>query len=253
MRRLLLILSLITVLSLPAFSSSILWDVSHGVAYGIYSPAASFSQMASHLGSLAYTLDTTNSGFLVDSPLGYSAIVVNVGSSYDSQYSAAEVAVIKNFVNAGGGLFLMADNPGFVPDNIRPVAQAFGFDEATAGIDPLDLYTSAFAPHPIFDGVSSIYMRAAGGVAGGDVIAMQELTLIPLVSVTSFGAGRVVLVGDVNAFDNNYRGNADNVKWEENIFAWLTSPAAAVPEPTSLLLLGAGLAALGLAAWNKRK
>jgi hypothetical protein len=251
MRRSLLLFCLVTVLSVPAFAGSILWDVSHGIYFDYY-PGGRYSQMVSHLGSLGYPVTTTTSGFLVDDPAGYSAIVIAVGSSWDTEYSAAEVDVIKNYVNAGGGLLLMADNPSTMLFDILPVAQAFGFDIGTSEVVPYDTYTSDLTPDPIFDGVTSIYMRAAGGISGGTVVARQEITLTPLVSVTTYGSGRVILMGDNNSFDDAYRGQVDNIKWEENSIEWLTG-STQVPEPASLLFLGTGLGVIGLAAWRKRK
>ena len=54
------------------------------------------------------------------------AIVVCLGSAWDSAYSTAEVNAITNYVGSGGGLLIMGDNTDCPNGNVQPVATPFG-------------------------------------------------------------------------------------------------------------------------------
>ena len=216
----------------------VLWDISHGVDWG-YAPNGSFQTLVENLESEGFSVDTSNSGFLVDDPLNYHVIVVCQGSAADSAYSPAEVKRVTDFVSNGGGLLIMGDNSDCLNEYIQPVASPFGISLGLSSIEPDDTYISTFADHLIFDGVSEIYMRAAGEICAvfpSNEIAWEEETGKALVAAGLYGNGRVVTLGDINLWaETEYYDRADNVLFSINTFEYL-----AIPEPATLLLLGLG-------------
>jgi hypothetical protein len=223
----------------------ILWDISHGILLD-YQPSGSFQPLVQNLESHGFSVDTSSQGFLVDDPTDYDVLVLCRACAINSFYAPAEVARITEFVYNGGGLLIMGDNPSSL-HHIQPVASIFGVSLGLSAILPSDTYTSNLASHPIFEGVSQIYMRAAGEISAVGVsseIAWQEGTGKVLVAVGSYGYGRVVTLGDQNIWAQTmYYDLVDNRQFSINTFEFL-----AVPEPGTILLMGLG----GLAFRLKR-
>jgi hypothetical protein len=224
-----------------AFSYSVLWDTSHGVAgSGSYQPSGYYQELVQHLGDNGFTVDTTSNGFLADDPADYDVIVVCLASAIDSVYTTAEVLAIVSFVNDGGGLLLTGDRQTNPNSNIQPIADVFGVTLGISNLTPLDLDTSNFTDHPIFDGISEIYMYAAGDITASSpasAVAWKEVTGEAVAAVAEYGQGRVVVLGDSSLWATDttwdYFNQADNPQFSVNTFEYL-----AIPEPATVLLLG---------------
>lgn len=232
--------SINTITQNPSLSMSnytVLWDTSHGVFLD-YQPSGRFQPLVQNLASHGFSVDATSQGFLVDDPAGYNVIVVCLGSAWDSPYSSAEVTHITDFVHNGGGLLVMGENTDCPNANIQPIASAFGVSLGLSTI-PDDTYTSNLASHKIFEGVTEIYMKAAGEILASSPsseLAWQEATGKALVAAGTYGDGRFVLFGDMNIFgESSFYDLADNRDFSINTFEYL-----ATPEPSTLLLLGLG-------------
>jgi hypothetical protein len=200
----------------------ILWDLTHGV-YQNYEPADRFSQAVAVLAADGFTVDTTSVSVATIDLSSWDILVVGIGSCFGSAYTAAEVSAIQTFVSSGGGLLIMGDGPAAWPQNIDPVAQAFGTNTAVADIDPDDLVFGTFLPHPIFEDVHRIYYRAAGALQGQ--LPSKEVAFTPASEpvVNVVRGSLVVVTGDINAFDNTYLGSANNVRFLRNVFDYLSS------------------------------
>jgi hypothetical protein len=238
MKKLITICLVCISLTVAVNASTVLWDTSHGVFLN-YQPSGAFQPLVQNLALHGFTVNTTSQGFLVDDPAGYNVIVVCLGSAWSSVYSPAEVTRITNFVNNGGGLLIMGENTDCPNANIQPVASPFGVSLGLSYITPFEVYTSNLAAHPIFDGVSQIYMQAAGEISASaysSVVAWQEGTGKALVAAGTYGNGRVVTLGDYNIFaQNEYYDLVGNRQFSINTFEYLT-----VPEPATIALLGLG-------------
>jgi len=199
----------------------IIWDLTHGV-YLNYEPSGDFAPLVSALQANGYTVTTTAVGVDTIDLSPYQIMVICVGSAADSAYTPSEVTAIEAFVQAGGGLFLIGDNPGAWPEHVNPVAQAFGV--TTGQGDSVEPFND-FDPHPVTTGVSTLIPAAAGNLAvappstviGRDAMAQPVLTVAEVVS------GKVVIYGDVNTCSDGVT-LADNQLFCENIFGWLTTP-----------------------------
>ena len=210
-----------------------LWDISHGV-YLNYYPTGAFSQFVALLTGEGYPVAVTDKGILDPSVdlSSFDILIISTVTTDDSPYSAAEVAVIKTFVDNGGKLLILADNPGCPNENINPVSQAFG---VTTGVSYLsgDLYITNLASHPAFNGVSTVYMIAGGELSSTGTIAWSpdERPAIDAVEES-----RVIVIGDSNIFDNNHISTADNTLFAKNLWTEVFCPPVGAPEfPTAFV------------------
>jgi len=246
-----ILFSFVLLVPSTVFSYAVLWDTSHGVyvsgTFGGdgYQPSQNgyYQTLAEHLGQNGFTVDTTSNGFLVDDPAGYDVIVVCLTSSFYSGYSAAEVARIVDFVDSGGGLLIMGDRLAAPNMNIQPVASEFGVTLGQSDLIPFAVHALDIANHPIFSGVSEIFMYAGAELAVSGLasaVAWQEGTGKTIAAVAQYGLGRVVALGDcslwswVQTYEENFDGS-DNPEFSVSTFTYL-----AVPEPGMLVLLGLG-------------
>lgn len=244
-----------------AFSYTVLWDTSHGVAdSGEYQPSGYYQTLTQHLSNNDFTVDTTSDGFLVDDPAGYDVAVVCLTSAYYSAYSPDEVTRIVDFVNAGGGLLIMGDRQATPNANIQPIASQFGITFGVSDVvsEPgpayFEIYTSEFdLSHPVFDGIESISLWAASELSVSEPaspVAWQADTGKAIVAAAQYNNGRVLAIGDSTLWAvnpsviNHYFYRADNPQFGVNTFTYL-----AVPEPVTPLLLSLG----GLVLLRKRR
>jgi hypothetical protein len=205
----------------PYDSGPILWDITHGVASG-YDPSGRYSDLAGLLTSSGSSITVTDQGIQNIDLSQYCVLVISGGSAWDSPYTSGEAADIVAYVNQGGGLLVLADNPDTtVEANLSPVTQAFGTSVAVSYPLPQHLYFTNFAAHEIFAGVDEVYFPAAGELAGVTPSVEAAWTSNDEAMVTVVNPHSVVITGDFNFADNFYIVNVDNQTLILNIFDWL--------------------------------
>lgn len=109
------------------------------------------------------------------------------------------------------------------------MAQAFGTNWGTHSTQTT--CGSAFAPHPIFSGVRQVCI-----VFGIDLIVSAPSVALAwdgqgyaAVSVASHGSGKVVVLSDINALENECVYNGDNLLFGLNVFGWLAGVSITPP------------------------
>ncbi len=201
----------------------VLWDLTHGV-YLDYEPSGRYSSLVTLLHGLGFSVQTTSSGLGSVDLSDYDILVICLESAWDEAYTVGEVAAIKTFVQEGGGLLIMGENTSGPNGNINPVANAFGAACGVSFIWPFDLYITDLSTHPLFLKVSEIYYRSAGEItvqSPSEIVANYDD--FGVASVAEIDAGKVVVLGDSNCWDNTYINNTDNQLFAENTFKWLAA------------------------------
>jgi hypothetical protein len=216
---------------------AILWDTTHGV-YLNYQPFGRYNILVSNLADSGFTMSTCGTGLHTVDLSQYDVIIIAVGSSWNTSYTQEEVDSLLSYYNQynqrvlltgdmnfcedtyianadnvafsdnifdwlaeSGGILIMGDNPGCNNANINPVANAFYMTAGVAGLSPSDLYFTNFAVHPIFNGITQIYYRAAGEVAATTPAAAiawtatNQPTIAALDEFVGVKEGQVGIVG----------------------------------------------------------
>ena len=193
---------------------SVLWDTTHGT-YLNYVPSVRYSSLIANLADSGYTVDFCGTGVHTVDLTQYDVILINLVNSWNSPYTPEEVDSLVSYYNQDnqrvlltgdmnfcentyfsyadnvpfidnvfdwlsetGGILILADGGGCPNVNINPIANAFNMTAGISALSPTDLYFFNFAPHPVFNGIDTVYYRAAGEVAAttpAEPIAWTEM------------------------------------------------------------------------------
>lgn len=209
----------------------VLWDLSHGVYLG-YEPAAWYSNLVGLLAANGYVTTTTTAGIDNIDLSPYEIIVIGVLSSWNSPYTASEVQAIQDFMALGGGILVMGENTDCPNANVNPVTQAFGVTCGISYLSPSDLYFTDFVAHQIFDGVTTVYYRAAGDILASGPGVPLAWTDAGEEVIASVEPCRMIVTGDCNFCDNTYMSTADNQQFTLNVFDCLATGINPVEDST---------------------
>lgn len=200
----------------------VLWDLTHGV-YMDYEPAGRYSDLVAALAANGYVTTTTAAGIHNIDLSPYAIIVINLGCTWYGPYTAPEVAAIQDFMSDGGSVLVTGDNTDCPNGNINPVTQPFGVTCGVSYLAPLDLYFTDFAPHQVFDGISTVYYRAAGEISAGAPGVPIAWTDADEETIASVGYCQMIVTGDCDFCTNDYLGSADNQQFILNVFDCLAT------------------------------
>ncbi|MEE8421758.1 MAG: serine/threonine-protein kinase [Dehalococcoidia bacterium] len=161
--------------------------------------------------------------------------VVIIPCPGDAELSRDELVALDRFVSGGGGLLLLGD--GVCSDGFGTLGETFSVDSVTASLVAADgggaFISQDVIPHEITDGLSTVnasgavglragvlwqeLVRASAGVHDGAASASETAGPYPILVARTYGAGRIVAIGDDLAF------NAESAPWElrNRVLNWL--------------------------------
>lgn len=163
-----------------------------------------------------------------------------VGSA---RYDADEVTAIRAFVEAGGGLVILAESEQDKYDsNLGDIAAGFGVTVEHATVQDYQRHHQApswvsselTARHPVLSDVDELVFYRSGSLDAGDaatVLARSSATAAPagaaLLAVTTAGQGRIVVSADSDLFGDDCIDAFDHAQLWTNMAYWAALPTFA--------------------------
>ncbi len=179
----------------------------------------------------SYTFDKIfpdDSGVLTDGDIApYDVLVLNLPSI---NYTTAEMAVIKDWVENGGGLFVMADwvlQPG--QQNLNEMMSDWGLAISQGYANLGTVVVSDFDEHPILESIGGISFHGGEylNVSGAAYPVAYDGPNIVLAGSEPVN-GRVILASDINFLSYEYIDENDNIQFSINLLNWLSAAKADV-------------------------
>ncbi|MFW9954095.1 MAG: hypothetical protein ACFFD3_06055 [Candidatus Thorarchaeota archaeon] len=198
----------------------------------VYNSENSFTQLRSLLVNHSYTFDkfypSAGGNFTIERLSDYDMIILDWP---DLNYTDAERVVFNEWIANGGSALLLGDRSGLGGGGQGHLFLNFlldGFDMQLSDkniLDDYNLYPSG--PHPTLEGCTylAVSYRNYINMTGESVAVWKNGTNIG-VAAQNYGAGRVVLSGEMNMFDNLRLPMAANEQFALNSANWLTASTA---------------------------
>lgn len=221
----------------PRPKGRILFDLSHENGYGVDLWDNTFTHytdnrytiMRNNLVNRDYTFDklypTGSDTFTMENLSPYDLLIVNLP---DTNVSASEVSTLSNWVHNGGGLLAMGDQ--YVFDGSKNLNYLFSpYDLRLINDNALNTQDTSFE-HPTIEGCATITLAVPSEVNySGDAYPLWGSTTTDIgIAGQEYGNGRIVLIADINAFDNTRISSTDNLQYSVNLANWLTADDAKV-------------------------
>jgi len=221
----------------PRPKGRILFDLSHFPYYGIdpwdslATAPGNYEILRDNLVNRSYTIDKlypSATGNLTTNNLApYDALIICLP---DLNFTASEVSAVTNWVNNGGGIITIGENPGSVTEdtNINYLYSNFGLSmNLTDGGSNTVTYT---VEHPTLEGCSQITALAPGLIvySGSAYPIWGNNADEIIVGGQEFGKGRVILMADFATLRDSSMPSYDNLQYGINLINWLTASQAEV-------------------------
>ncbi|MHA1576909.1 MAG: DUF4350 domain-containing protein, partial [Candidatus Thorarchaeota archaeon] len=145
-------------------------------------------------------------------------------------YAPEERPAVEAWVQAGGGLFVIGDNPD-VPDNYRLnwLLNPYGI-QFNHTVSAYNQAVGVFDMHPTTEGCSSLnYHGATNLVLSGSAYPLWSYVAGEVAAgAVEYGEGRVVVICDANSVADAWITELDNNQFAMNVANWLTTSSATV-------------------------
>ena len=224
----------------PRPKGRIVYDLSHNPRLGVdnwddlTAYPGYYEEWRNEIVSRNYLFDklypSSSGNFTLSRLNSYDLLVV---VSPDTNISASEATTVSNWINNGGSLLALGDNP-----------TAANFDLTDQEINKLltgrDLTLNLIfgaagnddltpVSHPTIEGCNDLEMGSRGAInLTGDARSLWELGGNVHIACQDTGNGRIIVSNDMNWLADTNIGNQENRQFSINIVNWLTSDDAEV-------------------------
>ena len=145
-------------------------------------------------------------------------------------FSDTEILAVEEWVLAGGGLFVVGDNPNVIDNHhLDDLIVPFGIQFNTT-VTPYDQVVSTFDMHPTTEGCTSLtYHGSTSLVLSGGAYPIWSYAPGEVAAAASeYGEGRVVVICDANSVLDTWIVESNNEQFAMNVANWLTTSSATV-------------------------
>jgi hypothetical protein len=150
----------------------------------------------------------------------------------DSDYSTSDINVIHNWVNDGGSLLIMGENPtsSYLDGNTRINLLLSNYDlEVNLTYSNTNTIDANANEHPTIEGCTYLTIGWRGAInISENAYALWEYGGNIHVACQDTGNGRIILVADMNWITDSEIGNQDNLQFSVNAINWLTASDAEI-------------------------
>jgi hypothetical protein len=214
-----------------------------GYGYGLFAWDNITASLDAEFGAANITVDATpldNLAFI----LGFDALWITARQPGDPGLSALEQLNLAAFIATGRRVVLIGENSAWTAWNNSILAPVGG---SYSGSDTSNTLTPVLV-HELTDGVTEWDTIADGIATGGTPLFDENVA-------TLWGAGLNVLsILSVNSIDDDFGADPGNLRFNDNLAAWLRGGSRAVPEPAAWQLLAAAAPVLVLVGrWRARR
>ncbi|MCJ7650931.1 MAG: hypothetical protein MUP85_20150 [Candidatus Lokiarchaeota archaeon] len=221
----------------PKPKGRILFDLSHHPYYGIdpwdslVTAPGNYEILRDNLVIRSYTIDKlypSAAGNLTANNLApYDVLIICLP---DLNFTANEVSAVTNWVNNGGGIITIGDNPSLMVENtnINYLYSNFGLSmNLTDGGSNTVTYTF---DHPTLEGCSQITALSPGLIdySGSAYPIWGNNAYEIIVGGQDYGKGRVILMTDIATLRDSSMPINDNLQYGINLINWLTASDAEI-------------------------
>lgn len=218
----------------PRPKARVLYDMIH-VPYlaldpwDLYSEPYFLDSWRNGLVNHSYTIDKLNGTLNLNALSGYDMFVISLPLA---NFTAQEAQDISTWVNNGGGLFIIGDNPALGPCNayLNYLLSPFDIKLNLTGATPLDTIATPEGVHPTHEWASTMEYDSSGYLnITGDAFPLWMSGTNVLCAGQEYGEGRVIVLGDANSCaDGLAIMQEDNYQFLMNVASWLSSATADV-------------------------
>jgi len=216
----------------PRPKARILFDLSHENGYGVDLWDNAFTHytdnrytiMRNNLVSRGYTFDklypTGSDTFTMQNLSPYDLVIVNLP---DVNVSASEVNTLSNWVQNGGGLLALGDQ--YVFDGSKNLNYLFTPYDLQLINDNAGPTQDTSFEHPTIEGCTTLTMAVPSEVNySNNAYPLWGSSPTDIgIAAQKYGEGRIVLLADINIFDNTRISATDNLQFSINVANWLTA------------------------------
>ncbi|MGM0595936.1 MAG: hypothetical protein ACQES9_02760 [Myxococcota bacterium] len=225
-----------------------------------YSHMYAFNRLFNHLNQNGYEHDRLVSGKLTPELLkNYDIIFLNLMDDQKPDFTEEEIEAVENFINNGGGLFVIADhtNVYYHAEKTNPLLAPYGIEiryEIAVDVYPHSvaglgwILVQDLKDHPVNEGLIEYSLQTGGTLDGPGGIGYisengwgdlwdpemkegfygnwskdpnESWGPLSVVQTVQYGEGRVMVTGDQNIFGDPYLFFIDNNGLALNGFEWL--------------------------------
>jgi hypothetical protein len=158
--------------------------------------------------------------------LAFTFDILWIEEDASAEFLATEFTTLSDYVSKGGCIFFNGDEQGtFLGNEALNYYFGLGYSNTPVASGPTNILLS----HPITEGVSSVYVPGSQKSLNPTAFSVVlDSAHVPVVAVTEYGAGRVIVSSDEDILADSFIALNDNRQLANNLFDWCVGDPVAL-------------------------